>query len=357
MKFRPLGATGLKVSVIGFGGIKLPNLPFQEAVKVVRKALDLGVNFIDTARIYKDSERKIGEAIKNRREACYIATKTAGKDLETSLEALGVDYIDLMQLHSVSDRETYHSVMRQGGALEALKEARKKGWIGHIGVSCHRDLAVMRDLISSGEFETIMVAYSPIDQENVTGVIDLASENGMGVIAMKPLSGGDLTLPPVVRGEGPDHVVAGCLRWVLSNKNVSTAIPGMQRIQEVEENVPIGDTKLELDDQEKKEIFDSICESIGEFGRAFRYGQRCLRCHYCQPCPQGIVIPDVLKALDMYRGYPEQLKHMGTELYRSLDVKPDACVECLTCVEKCPAHLPIPELLKEALDTLGKKSI
>jgi predicted aldo/keto reductase-like oxidoreductase len=356
MKYRALGKAGLKVSVIGFGGIKLPNISFEEAVEVVRRALDLGVNFIDTARHYRDSERRIGEAIKGRRDECYIATKTAErdysgalKDIKTSLKELNVDYIDLAQLHTVSDRDTYNLVMKPNGALEALKYAKKRGLVEHIGVSCHRDLNVMKDLIESGEFETIMVAYSPIDQENVAGIIDLAAEKAMGVIAMKPLCGGDLTLPPNLKKDRPDQLVIGSLKWVLSNKKVSTVIPGMQSIREVEENVSVGDMKLELSNEEKAEIINLIGRLIGEFGKSFRYGQRCLRCHYCQPCPQGIIIPVVFRALDMYMAYPDDLKYMGVELYRSLKVKPDACLECESCVKKCPAKLPIPEMLKEAL--------
>ena len=360
MKYRTLGKTGLKVSIIGFGGIKLPNISFEEAVDVVRRALDLGVNLIDTARDYRDSERKIGEAIKWRRDECYIATKTAKRDysgalndIEASLKELDVDYIDLVQLHTVSNKDTYNLVMGPNGALGALKDAKRKGLVEHIGVSCHRDLSVMKDLIESGEFETIMVAYSPVDQENVAGIIDLATENAMGVIAMKPLCGGDLTIPPNLKKDRPDQLVVGSLRWILSNKNVSTVIPGMQRIREVEENIPVGDMKLKLSNEERAEIINLIGRLIGEFGKSFRYGQRCLRCYYCQPCPQGIIIPKVFRALDMYRAYPDDLKYMGVELYRSLKVKPDACVECESCVEKCPAKFPIPEMLKEALEVFS----
>lgn len=347
--------TGLKVSVVGFGGIKLPNIPLEDAVRVVDRALDLGLNFIDTARKYADSESKIGEAIKERRDECYIASKTASrdyagafKDVKQSLRELGVNHIDLYQLHSVSKRDAYEAVMKPGGGLEALKDAKRRGWIGHIGVSCHRNLKIMKALIESGEFETIMVAYSPLDQENVAEIIKFASENGMGVIAMKPLCGGDLVTPPSSKKDSPDQIVVGSLRWILSNNNVSTVIPGMQKLRDVEEDVPIGDMCLRLTEDERKEILLTIGRLIGKFGKSFRYGQRCLRCHYCQPCPEGIVIPEVFKALDMYKGYPEELKHVGIELYQSLEVKPDACIECLSCVEKCPASLPIPEMLKEA---------
>lgn len=280
MQYRIHGRTGLKVSVVGFGGIKLPNISFEEAVRILKRALDLGVNFIDTARNYRDSEKKIGAAIKGRRDECYIATKTstrdyagALKDIKRSLKELDVGYIDLIQLHTVSDRKAYDAVMKPGGALEAAKEAKRRGWARHIGVTCHRDLGVMEDLIESGEFESIMVAYSPVDEENVADVIKLAGEKGMGVIAMKPLCGGDLTLPQSLKTRGPDQVVVGSLRWILSNKSVSTVIPGMQSMRDVEEDVPVGDLNLEMTDGEKKNVVSLMERLIGEFGKSFRYGR------------------------------------------------------------------------------------
>ncbi|HID10448.1 MAG TPA: hypothetical protein EYP17_04000 [Candidatus Latescibacteria bacterium] len=100
----------------------------------------------------------------------------------------------------------------------------------------------------------------------------------------------------------------------------------------MEENIPVADMPP-LSEEEK----DALVRKIGSLGKAFRYGQRCLRCRYCQPCPQGIVIPEVFRAWDMCRDYPGDFKYLGLELYRGLDVKPDACVECRECVEKCPA--------------------
>jgi len=371
MKYRVLGTSGLKVSVIGFGGGKLSQISAEEATKVVNRALDLDVNLIDTARKYMDSERMIGDAIKGRRDECYIATKTLCRDyadalaeIKLSMKELNVAHIDLYQLHGVSDNSAYEAVMKTGGALEALKEAKRRGWIRHIGVTCHRDLNVMRQLIETGEFETIMVAYSPLDQENVTEIMRLAAEIGMGVIAMKPFCGGDLTTPSPLKQDGPDRVVVGSLKWILASPHVSTVIPGMQSIKEVEEDVRVGDMPLDLTDEERKGIVSLIGRFLGDFGSSclgkswygqrFLYEQRCLRCYYCQPCPQGIVIPEVLRATDMYKGYPEEMKHLGIELYRSLKVKPDACRECPCCVQNCPLGLPVPQMLKEALSVFSR---
>jgi len=351
---RRLGRTNLNVSVIGFGGIKLPGVPKDEAVNIINRAIDLGVNFIDTARAYGDSEEKIGVVLKDRRDECIIATKTAereaskaAEELDASLRNLQTDVIDLYQLHTVSDADTYKKVMSHDGALQAAKKALSEGKIKHIGITIHRDWETMRSAIKSGEFETIMLAYSVLDQEGVADeILPMAREHDMGVIIMKPLSGGLLCLPDHERDKmGWDPIASGSIRFVVSNENVTVAIPGMQKMQEVEENVPLGSMPI-MTEEEKSELR----KYIGQQHKEYRYGQVCLRCGYCQPCPQDIIIPVVFRAMDIYRSYPDELKYLGIQLYSSLEVKADACKECEKCIEKCPAGLEIPEKLKEAVE-------
>jgi len=359
MRYRTLGKTGLKVSVIGFGAIKLPDISVEEATRLLNRALDLGINFIDTARSYKDSETKIGIALKDRRDEFYIATKThlrdydsAYKSILTSLKELQADRIDLCQLHSVSSKAEYDKVMSPNGALKALKRARQEGLIDHIGITIHRDIDVMRMAIESGEFETIMLAYNPLDPEGVEreGILKLAKEYGIGVIIMKPLSGGQLVLHETEMGRvGNDPLVRYCLRYILSKDTVDTVIPGMRRMEELEENVLVADMPP-LTDKEKEELF----RLIGSLGKSFRYGQMCLRCEYCLPCPQGIRIPDVFRAYDMYVGYPDEVKHLALRLYEALEVKPEACIKCGTCMKRCPAGINIPEKLREVAEVLEK---
>jgi len=353
MTKRKLGRTGLMVSQLGFGCIRFSSVDQATVTEALNKALDLGVNFLDTARNYRDSETKIGAALKTRRGEFHLATKTAARDadglmreLEISLKELQMDCIDLYQLHTVSDNATYEKVMGPGGALEGAKKAQQQGKIKHIGCSIHRALDVMRKVILGGEFETVMLAYSPLDQEGVgKEIIPLAHSRGMGVIVMKPLSGGILTsAPPQGQPVPNDPIVRGCLRHVLSNPCVSTVILGMNYAREVMENVATAEMEQTITDAERQ----SLMKAIGKLGKSFRYGQVCLRCEYCQPCPQGIRIPEVFKAQSIVQGYQADLRYLGLELYKSLAVKPDACEECGECVKKCPAGLPIPQRLKEA---------
>ena len=344
-----LGRSGIKASRLGFGAIKLPEVSREQASAALNLALDLGINFIDTARNYRDSERKIGFAIGGRRSEFTLATKSSGrssgdawKDLETSRRELDMDYIDLWQLHSVSGMSEWKQVMGRGGALEAAKKALAQGIIGHIGITIHRDLGVMREAILSGEFETIMLCHNVLDPEGVgADVLPLAKEHDVGTIIMKPLIGGSLSRP----GHAQDHdpVARGSLRALLGEDTVDIVIPGMRSEREVRENVAT-EAMPALSPEEYRELLNSL----GRLQASHRYGQRCLRCGYClDQCPEGIPIPDVFRAMDMQRAYPEHLKHLAWELYRSLSMQADACQACGSCVAVCPAGLDIPAMMEE----------
>ena len=354
MDYRTLGSTGLKVSALGFGCIKFRNCPEPEVADALHRALDLGINFFDTARAYGTSEEMIGRAIGSRRDEYVLATKSAGRtaetltaDLETSLANLQTDHVDVLLLHTVSDPETYEQVTAPGGALEGAQRAVEQGRVGHVGVSIHRDLATMRRAIQSGAFQVLMPAYTVIDPERSGALLPLAVEHGVGTVVMKPLSGGQLVSPPGPDGQpvSPDPVVGGALRWILSNPNVHTVIPGMINAQQVEDNVAAAE-RGPLSDDERAELL----EIVGNLRKSYRYGQACLRCNYCQPCPEGINVPEILRAMDMTDSYPDNLKHMGRDLYEEQDYTAEHCVECRRCVELCPAGLDIPERLRQVAD-------
>lgn len=355
MQYRRLGKTNLEVSVIGFGAIKLPRVEETVATAALNRALDLGINFVDTARAYHDSEEKISRALQGRRDEYVLATKTAQRgehealgELETSLGNLRTDHVDLWQLHTVSTWDQWEQISAPDGAIAAGRKALQQGKTRHFGITIHRDWAVMRAAIQSGVFESIMVAYSALDSEGVGAqILPLAAEHDLGVIVMKGLSGGQLAQPLETRVPGlggPDAVVAGALRFVLGGPAVTTVIPGMTCVREVEENVAVGAGFAPLTEKELEELR----RLIGGRQKAYRYGQVCLRCGYCLPCPQGINIPEVLRAADMKRDYPDELKPMGDALWESLEVHPEECVECRRCVEKCPGGVDIPAKLREA---------
>ena len=363
MRKRKLGRTGLEVSQIGFGAIKLREgeVTDEQATEALNTALDLGINFVDTHRGYGDSETKIGRAIAHRRDEFYLATKTHSrdasslrKDLETSLTELRTERIDLYQFHSVSGEQRFRDVMAPGCALAEARKAQSEGLIDYVGISIHRDLDVMRQAIECGEFDTIMLTHSPLDTEHVgPEILPLAAEKGIGLIIMKALGGGLLVSEGFEEGRRAgreDPLVTRCLRFVLGAQGVSCVIPGMRNADEVRQNVRVGEEFKPLSDDEFRELI----QTIGRKRMPFRYDQMCLQCGYCQPCPQGVNVPEIFRAHMMVVSYPDDQKEKGRRLYDSLDVKVDDCVECRTCVEKCPAGLDVPERLKDARRAIEK---
>jgi len=357
MEYVPLGKTGMNVSRLSFGAIKLPDVDQQTASRVLHTALDLGINFVDTARVYGDSEIKIGKAIKHRKDEFFLATKTpkldmqrAMEDIETSLRNLQVDCIDLYQLHNVSTPERFRAVMSEDGAIAALRKAREQGKIRHIGITIHQALDVMQEAIALGEFETIMLLINILDEEAVIDqVLPQAKEAGIGVIAMKALSGGKLVPPGA---DSNDPVVRGCLRYVLSLDTVHTALVGMKSEEEVRNNVAIAEEGGAMTKEERDELLRRIHERQGDLKRDYA----CLSCGYCKPCPEGINIPVILKARHIHEKYPEELRGLGRKLYDEQPVGPEACTECRTCVARCPAGLDIPAELSLAAEVFAKKT-
>lgn len=336
MNYRELGSTGLKVSAIGFGGIPIQRIDNDEAKNVIIRAEELGMNLIDTARGYTVSEEYIGKALEGRRDKWIIATKSMSrgkeamtKDIEISLSNLKTEYIDLYQIHNVKTEEEYNKVLSEDGAYNALLQSKKEGKIGHIGITSH-SLDILKVAVESGKFETIMYPYNIVENQGEK-LFERAKELNIGVIAMKPMAGGALTNGTLA------------LKYILQNKNVTCAIPGMGKIEEVEENVLIGSQNIELTDKEKEEI-RTISDELGtEF---------CRRCGYCAPCPQGIDIPSMF----LFQGYKERynLVKWAEERYASVKATAKDCVECGTCESKCPYDLPIRKMLKKVRITFNE---
>lgn len=240
LRKRRLGRTGLMVSELGFGAMNIPDV--AEGEDTLRRALDLGIDFIDTARAYKGSEYLIGEVIKKRkRDSFIVASKTTSgsrdgalNDIDKSLRNLRVDSIDLYQLHDVS-RADWERVMSEDGALEGLKEAKEQGLIDHIGLTSHT-IEVLERAIDSEEFETIQLRYNPFERA-ARRIISLAGESNIGVIVMKPFGG--LGMPATLRGYQTPLNPKTMLRYALCNPSVSVVIPGVRFPWEVEENVAL----------------------------------------------------------------------------------------------------------------------
>lgn len=336
MEKRVLGRTGFEVSVIGFGGIPIQKLDERLAIELVKKAHDLGINFIDTARGYGRSEELIGLGLEScGRDNWIVATKSPVRDyegmkkeIETSLKNLRTNIIDLYQLHNVRDEEQYNKAMSEDGAFFALKEAKEKGQIREIGITSH-SLDVLKKAVETGEFSTIQFPYNPVERQ-AEDLFKRAKELNIGVIVMKPIAGGAISNAKL------------SLRFILENPNVTVAIPGMRKIEEVIENSSIGNNFIPLSEKEREIILKEAKELGNEF---------CRRCGYCAPCPQGIDIPTQFVLESYYLRY--NLPEWAKERYSSLPHKANECVECGQCEAKCPYNLPIRRMLKRVAANLG----
>jgi len=252
-----LGRTGLMVSRIGFGGIPIQRASEDDAVATVRRCLDLGINFIDTANAYTTSEARIGKAISGRREDLVLATKTGLRDskgvkehLKLSLEHLGVESIDLYQLHQVGDSKNMDMVLAPNGTVEVLEEAKAAGKIKHIGVSSH-SLDTALELVKTGRFETIQFPFNFITNEAAEKLLPLAKEHDVGFIGMKPLAGGML-----------DNVTVA-FKYLMQFPYV-VPIPGVEEIREIEEIVGIIEGPREMTDAELREM-QRLRDELGNF--------------------------------------------------------------------------------------------
>jgi predicted aldo/keto reductase-like oxidoreductase len=337
------GKTELRVSKIAFGAIPVQRLSHDGAVEVIRGAVDLGVNFIDTANGYSDSEEKIGAAIKNmQRQELIIASKSGARDKKTflehidlSLKRLGTDYIDIYQLHNnMPPGEGYNTVFGENGAYEALTEAIRAGKVRFAGFTSHslsNALNIMRD--KKYNFASVQLPFNFIDDEAAKEAIPLAKELDIGFIAMKPFGGGLLDdaklalkylFQPQFEGIVPD--------------------PGIEKLSEIREIAGIINSGEKLTESDR--------EAIGKI-KAAMSGKWCHRCDYCQPCPEKIpAISMILNTESFFRRMPY---HKTYEIASgAIESARKNCTGCGTCSSRCPYDLDIPALLKEKIAAWDK---
>lgn len=261
LRRRRLGRTEVMIPELGLGAMDTPQS--DEGAETLRAALDAGIEFIDTAREYEGSEFLIGQVLRERDGAgVYLGSKTfrhsaAGsqRDIDRSLSFLGVERIDLYQLHDVSSPAAWREVAGEEGALEGLRVAQFRGLIRHIGVSSH-DLEVAREMILSDLFDTVMLEYSAFYPASAP-LIDLAAEHDVGVIVMRPLGGSGRTSVMRARMEaGAVDLLtpANLLRYVLSNPNVSVAIPGARHPSRIRDNVAVATAGKPMEKDEARAL-------------------------------------------------------------------------------------------------------
>ena len=326
MKKIRLGKSELMVSRVGFGGISITRVSFEQAQRCIHTAIDLGINFIDTATGYRDSEEKIGRAIKGLRHNLIIATKAPpstpkemAECIDKSLRRLQIDTIDLYQFHLIKDEQTLNKSL---DLLPVLEKAKDQGKIRHIGASVH-GVDWINKVIEADIFETLMIALNFIVREAEAVALPNAIQHDVGVIAMKPMAGGHIEDPYLA------------FKYFMGLENV-VPIVGIETSEQITEIVKILEEDIPATPEEIQEMDRIRIESGNRF---------CRRCEYCMPCEQGVhIVPATIYKSFVKRLPPQELVTGGlAEVMESIE----NCIECRKCEERCPYDLQIVDLLKE----------
>ena len=324
-----LGRTEIVTNKNGFGALPIQRIPDKDAVYLLQKAYENGITYFDTARWYTDSEHKLGLAFKDIRDKIWIATKTGAasaadfwKDLETSLNNLQTDYIDVYQFHNpaVCPKPGDESVL-----YEAMLEAKEQGKVRHIGITNHR-LAVADEAIESGLYETLQFPFCYLATEKDIALVTKCKEKDMGFIAMKALSGGLITNS------------AAAYAYLAQYDNV-LPIWGVQRENELDEFLSYIDNPPKMNEELSAVIEHDRKELLGEF---------CRGCGYCMPCPMGIEINNSARMSLMLRRAPSA--GWLSEEWQEKMMKIETCLHCNKCKSKCPYGLDTPTLLEKNLE-------
>ena len=358
MQYRSFPKDGQKVSALGMGCMRFPlkdgAVDRAAAISLLRRAIDGGVTYVDTAYAYHDgeSERIVGEALEGGyRERVLLATKLpmwllkTPEDMERifneQLQKLRTDHVDVYLLHAL-DKERFEKALKLG-ALDFMRRLRAEGRACRVGFSFHDEADVFRRILDSCDWDVCQVQMNLLDERHQATMdgVRLAGERSVGVIIMEPLRGGALTktAPAAV-----DALYNACVpgrsradwafRYLLDRPEVTTVLSGMTYPQQLAENLRIFDAAGAgcLSEAEK--------ETLARVREAYeaRMPIGCTGCGYCQPCPQGVKIPDIFRAYDKAAMFDDPASFRA---FYAQEARPD-CVGCMACEAACPQHFSVP---------------
>ncbi len=363
MRYRRFGSLDWYVSALGFGAMRLPTLggdyssvDEDEAIKMIRYGIEHGINYIDTAYGYHGgkSEVIVGRAIEGFRDRVRIATKMPiwlvnshsdmDRVLNEQLNRLNIDYIDFYLLHGLN-RDRWRKV-KELNVFEWLEYALVEGKIKHVGFSFHDSFDVFKEIVDSYNWTLCQIQYNYLDVDYQAGVRGLkyAASKGLAVVVMEPLAGGLLANPPseVVevfrRARVERSIVEWALLWVWNHPEVSVALSGMSSMQQVVENVKYADNAIpNILSNDELILFDEARRILRTIGFI-----NCSKCRYCQPCPNGVLIPEIFEYYNLYfiRGRdPSVIDEYNSKV--PIQGRVENCVKCGVCESLCPQHIEI----------------
>lgn len=365
MIYNEYGSTGVKVSAVGFGGMRFPDHDnWDKGAAAVKHAYDSGINYFDTAPGYGKSEDIYGVAFKEMRKTraekpFYVSTKTmkdtpstAREQLETSLQRMGLEYVDFYHVWCILTLDEFRR-RRKNGVLDEFEKMKEEGLIKHICVSSHMTGSDIGVMLKEYPFDGVLLGYSVMNFAYRDEGIQTAGDLGRGVVVMNPLGGGMIPQNPerfsFVRTRANQSVVEGALHFLFNNPRISVSLVGLSDEGQVDDAVRATDNFSPIPSEKIKEIRSSLSESFNEL---------CTGCQYCEKCPQGIPVSQMMDAYNQYMLSGDVMRminrlrwHWGVSLE---DAYVDRCVECGICEQACTQKLPIIARLKEIRSEVGK---
>ena len=373
MEYNQFGSLDMKVSRFGMGCMRYPMktqsdgsnvIDEDEAIKMIRYAIDHGVNYFDTAYAYAGSEEVLGKALKDGyRDKVVIATKllisaaNSADDLqkmfEEQMKRLDVDVIDIYIFHCL-DKGTWEKVKKYDG-IKFMERLRSEGKIKQIGFSFHSEYALFEEIVDTYPWDMCLIQLNILDDNHQAGVKGLkyAAQKGISVAIMEPLKGGMLVskIPTKVEKLLSDYpekrsLVEWALRFVYNFAEAKVILSGVSSMDQLKDNIRIFNAAAP--DVLSAEDKDLIAKVKDIYLQMTKVG--CTGCRYCMPCPEGINIPEIFKVYNdqSLSDWTEFGKVFYSMLMSNSGKDASSCIECRSCESHCPQQIAIVDVLKEA---------
>ena len=383
MKQRILGKTGESVSILGFGCMRLPIagpdpscIDEDLAIAMIRKAIDRGVNYVDTAWPYHGakgftdpgaSEPLVARALADGyRDKAKVATKLPtwlvstradmNRFLDLQLQRLQTSCIDFYLAHTLNARSW--ETMKQADMAGFFDEARKDGRIKHAGFSFHDRFSIFQEIVEGYDWGFAQIQYNYLDQNYQAGEkgVQLAARKGLGLVIMEPLRGGflinhvpDALRVHLARVQPAWSLADWALRWLWKQPSISVVLSGMSTMEQTEENLNIAGSDAPFTDA------DEVALAFVRDAFLSRIKVGCTGCGYCLPCPEGVNIPRIFALYNDYFLTDDEksrrhIKYIYGNLVLAPDEMADRCRHCGTCTAKCPQQLPVDEDMRKVAD-------